>query len=89
MTGRQNIERQDVGRRAFGGRDFDALSEAQVAAGRIAPRQVAPSARFRPDAPRAVAELLDTIQHVAEAATGERSFLHVRPGSAPTRDPRR
>lgn len=68
-----------------GRRDFDALSEAQVVAGRTDPRHVAPWARFRPEAPRAVAELLDTIQHVAEAATGERSFLHVRPGSSPTR----
>ena len=70
-------------------RDFDALSEAQVAAGLTEPRLVAPSARFRPEAPRAVAELLDTIQHVAEAATGERSFLHVRPGSNPRRAPGR
>lgn len=75
------IRRTDAGHR-----DFDALSEAQVAAGRIDPRRVAPAAQFRPAAPRAVAELLDTIQHVAEAATGERSFLHVRPGSNPSRD---
>lgn len=68
-----------IGHTDTGRRDFDALSEAQVAAGRIEPRRVAPSARFRPEVPRAVAELLDTIQHVAEAATGERSFLHVRP----------
>jgi hypothetical protein len=62
-----------------GRRDFDALSEAQIAAGRTHKRWVAPEAGFRPDAPQAVAELLDTIQHVAEAATGERSFLHLRP----------
>lgn len=82
MIGRTDIEYVDLARR-----DFDALSEAQVAAGRTEPRRVAPTARFRPEAPRAVAELLDTIQHVAEAATGERSFLHVRP--RPTRDPGR
>jgi hypothetical protein len=60
-------------------RDFDVLSEAQIAAGRIQKRWVEPKARFRPTAPQAVADLLDTIQHVAEAATGERSFLHLRP----------
>lgn len=63
------------------GRDFDALSEAQIAAGRTQKRWVAPEARFRPSAPQAVSDLLDTIQHVAEAATGERSFLHLRPGT--------
>lgn len=63
-------------------RDFDALSEAQVAAGRTAPRGVTTDARFRPPAPKSMSELLDAIQHVAEAATGERSFLHLtgRPG---------
>jgi hypothetical protein len=61
-------------------RDFDALSEAQIAAGRTQKRWVEPKAQFRPAAPQGVAELLDTIQHVAEAATGERSFLHLRPG---------
>jgi hypothetical protein len=60
-------------------RDFDALSEAQIAAGRTQKRWVEPKAQFRPTAPQAVADLLDTIQHVAEAATGERSFLHLRP----------
>ncbi|MET0554543.1 MAG: hypothetical protein ABW221_15980 [Vicinamibacteria bacterium] len=60
-------------------RDFDALSEAQIAARRTQKRWVEPKAQFRPDAPQAVTELLDTIQHVAEAATGERSFLHLRP----------
>jgi hypothetical protein len=60
-------------------RDFDALSEAQIAAGRTRKRWVAAEAGFRPAAPQAVADLLDTIQHVAEAATGERSFLHLRP----------
>ncbi len=34
-------------------------------------------ARFRPGSPQPVVDLLDAIQHVAEAATGERSFLHV------------
>lgn len=58
-------------------RNFDPLSEAQVAAGRIDTRRVAEVARFRPAGSRPVAELLDAIQHVAEAATGERSFLHL------------
>ncbi|GEO99296.1 hypothetical protein [Methylobacterium haplocladii] len=60
-------------------RDFDALSEAQVAAGRTARRSVTAEAGFRPPAAKTMAELLDTIQHVAEAATGERSFLHLQP----------
>ena len=67
-------------------RDFDALSEAQIAAGRTQKRWVAPEAEFRPGAPQAVADLLDTIQHVAEAATGERSFLHLRPETGAPRD---
>lgn len=61
-------------------RDFDALSEAQVAAGRTVRRRVTPDAGFRPPAAKTMADLLDTIQHVAEAATGERSFLHLEPG---------
>ena len=59
--------------------DFDALSAAQVAAGRIAKRWVDNAAGFRPAAPRRMADLLDTIEHVTEAATGERSFLHLGP----------
>ncbi|SDN70355.1 hypothetical protein SAMN05216360_110194 [Methylobacterium phyllostachyos] len=67
-------------------RDFDALSEAQIAAGRTQKRWVAPKAAFRPaGGPQAVADLLDTIQHVAEAATGERSFLHLHPKATGTR----
>ncbi|MCJ2024094.1 hypothetical protein [Methylobacterium sp. J-067] len=62
-------------------RNFDALSEAQLAVGRIAPRRVAGLACFRPMKARPVAELLDAIQHVAEAATGERSFLHLAKSS--------
>ena len=65
-------------------RDFDALSEAQLAVGRIASRRVAGLARFRPTEGRPVAELLDAIQHVAEAATGERSFLHL--AGSPAKD---
>ncbi|WP_232628475.1 hypothetical protein [Methylobacterium sp. Leaf118] len=61
------------------GRSFDPLSEAQLRAGRTAARQVAPQALGPADGPRPIAQLLDTIQHVAEAATGERSFLHVPP----------
>ena len=66
-------------------RDFDALSEAQIAVGRTQKRWVAAKADFRPAGPLAVADLIDTIQHVAEAATGERSFLHLRPEATGTR----
>ena len=59
------------------GRSFDVLSEAQLIAGRTSARRVAPETLVQPAAARPIAELLDTIQHVAEAATGERSFLHV------------
>lgn len=59
------------------GRSFDVLSEAQLVAGRTAARRVAPKALAQAAGPRPIADLLDTIQHVAEAATGERSFLHV------------
>ncbi len=58
-------------------RSFDALSEAQLAAGRLEPRRVVETASFRPVRARPVADLIETIQHVAEAATGERSFLHL------------
>ena len=62
-------------------RDFDALSQAQIAAGRTDIRRV-DAARLMPaEAPKRMADLLDAIQHVTEAATGERSFLHVRPRS--------
>lgn len=59
------------------GRSFDVLSEAQLRAGRTAARRVAPDALVPHVGPRPIAHLLDTIQQVAEAATGERSFLHV------------
>ena len=68
-------------------RTFDALSEAQLAAGRMTSRHVAEIARFRPRAPQPVGNLLDAIQHVAEAAIGERSFLHVTPRSDDRDDP--
>lgn len=58
-------------------RNFDALSEAQLAAGRMASRRVGGLASFRPVAAKPVADLLDAIAHVTEAATGERSFLHL------------
>ncbi len=58
-------------------RTFDPLSEAQLASDRLETRRVAGMARFRPGSPQPVVDLLDAIQHVAEAATGERSFLHV------------
>ena len=60
-------------------RDFDALSQAQIAAGRTDTCRVDASGLMPALAPRRMADLLDTIQHVAEAATGERSFLHIRP----------
>ena len=69
-------------------RNFDALSEAQLAAGRIAPRRVAGLACFRPTEARPVADLLDAIHHVAEAATGERSFLHLAGHSPKDGSPR-
>ncbi|WP_096485868.1 hypothetical protein [Methylorubrum populi] len=59
------------------GRSFDVLSEAQLRAGRTAARRVVPEALTPQAGPRPIAQLLDTIQQVAEAATGERSFLHV------------
>ncbi|MEN3213278.1 hypothetical protein PUR23_25105 [Methylorubrum populi] len=59
------------------GRSFDVLSEAQLVAGRTNARRVAPEALVAQAGPRPIAQLLDTIQHVAEVATGERSFLHV------------
>ena len=60
-------------------RDFDALSQAQIAAGLTHTRAVDASKLAPAPAPRRMGELLDAIQHVAEAATGERSFLHIRP----------
>ncbi|WP_430911575.1 hypothetical protein [Methylobacterium sp. sgz302541] len=59
-------------------RDFDALSEAQLAAGRLDARRVRSDAANRLAAPKTLAELFETIDHVAEAATGERSFLHFK-----------
>lgn len=60
-------------------RDFDALSEAQVLAGLTASRRVNAMVLARPPRSATIGTLLDTIQHVAEAATGERSFLHIKP----------
>ena len=59
------------------GRSFDVLIEAQLRAGRTAARRVVPDALAPQAGPRPISQLLDTIQQVAEAATGERSFLHV------------
>ena len=53
-------------------RDFDALSEAQIAAGRVLAKRVDPSALVVKN----IGELLNAIDAVAEAATGERSFLY-------------
>ncbi len=62
-----------------GHRDFDPLSEAQMLMGLTASRRVNALVLVRPPASRSIADLLDTIQHVTEAATGERSFLHIKP----------
>lgn len=56
-------------------RDFDALSEAQIAAGLTSTKRIDPAALVVKD----IGELLNTIDVVAEAATGERSFLHLKP----------
>lgn len=56
-----------------GSRDFDALTEAQLIAGRTAARRV----HIKPAADQSLSELLAVIDHVSEAATGERSFLHL------------
>ena len=54
--------------------DFDSLTEAQLLAGRMAGRRVI----LKPTASQNLSELLNAIDHVTEAATGERSFLHLR-----------
>lgn len=58
--------------------DFDALTEAQLITGRTARRRV----YLTPMANQNVSELIDVIDHVVEAATGERSFLHLKPVAA-------
>ena len=55
--------------------DFDPLTEAQLLAGRTTARRVL----LQPTADQNLGELLNAIEHVAEAATGERSFLHLKP----------
>ena len=62
-----------------GHRDFDRLSEAQMLMGLTASRRVDALVLVRPPSSKSIADLLDTIQHVTEAATGERSFLHLKP----------
>ena len=59
--------------------DFDPLTEAQLRAGRTAGRRVS----LRPGDQQSLGELLDAIDHVTEAATGERSFLHLKQVSSP------
>jgi hypothetical protein len=54
--------------------DFDALTEAQLLAGRTAARRI----HLKPMDSQDLSELLTAIDHVTEAATGERSFLHLR-----------
>ncbi|GJE19215.1 hypothetical protein [Methylobacterium marchantiae] len=56
-------------------RDFDRLSEAQIAAGLISKKRIDPAVLVAKD----IGELLNTIDAVAEVATGDRSFLHFRP----------
>ncbi|GEP04308.1 hypothetical protein [Methylobacterium oxalidis] len=68
-----------MSRQRRGRRDFDALTEAQLIAGRTAARRV----RVETAPPQTLGELLAAIDHVAEAATGERSFLHL--GAMPRR----
>jgi hypothetical protein len=63
-------------------RDFDALTEAQLLAGRTTARRIELDRVPRRSAAgrdsQSVADLLDTIAAVAEAATGDRSFLHLK-----------
>ncbi|GJE61529.1 hypothetical protein [Methylobacterium trifolii] len=70
-------------------RDFDALTEAQVVAGRTAARRVTAAGLLPADAPKRITELLDAIDHVAEAATGDRSFLHLKPAPGQAAGPLR
>lgn len=58
--------------------DFDPLTEAQLIAGRTTARRVL----LQPSADQNLGELLSAIDHIAEAATGERSFLHLKPSVA-------
>lgn len=60
-------------------RDFDALSEAQVVAGLTSARRVSTPLLARAGATRNIGDLTQAIDHVAEAATGDRSFLHLKP----------
>ncbi|HEX8418349.1 MAG TPA: hypothetical protein VF641_12190 [Methylobacterium sp.] len=63
-------------------RDFDALSEAQVVAGLTSARRVSTPILTRAGASQRIGDLIQAIDHVAEVATGDRSFLHLKPGSA-------
>lgn len=58
--------------------DFDALTEAQLIAGRTAARSIC----LPTVAPQSLGELMDVIDHVTEVATGDRSFLHLKPHSS-------
>jgi hypothetical protein len=70
-----------MGQKRRGRPDFDPLTEAQLIAGRTAARCVL----LQPTADQNLSELLDAIDHVTEAATGERSFLHLKPSPRPVR----
>jgi hypothetical protein len=59
--------------------DFDPLTEAQLLAGRTAGRLV----HLKPAPDQNLTELLDAIDHVTEAATGDRSFLHLKQAAVP------
>lgn len=63
-------------------RDFDALSEAQVVAGLTSARRVSTPILTRAGGSKPIGDLMQAIDHVAEVATGDRSFLHLKPGSA-------
>jgi len=66
-----------------GRHDFDVLTEAQLLAGLTSVRRVCVETLTRIPAGEpmraSLAELLDAIDHIAEAATGDRSFLHLKP----------
>ncbi len=59
-------------------RDFGALTEAELRSRKTEHRKVQVAGLMPAPAPKRMADLLDTIQQVEEAARGERSFLHRR-----------
>ncbi|MGU3361024.1 hypothetical protein ACLBWX_11885 [Methylobacterium sp. M6A4_1b] len=61
--------------------DFDPLTEAQLIAGRTSARRVL----LQPTVDQNLGELLNAIDHITEAATGERSFLYLKPTLPPAK----